>query len=145
MPYGDLARICWRRDPPAAVVRACTRAIASLRFQFGALAELIANRADAYRRLGETDRALADYEVVLKIETSNPRALLGRGLVRAEAGEHFTAVSDLRRAIAGGLDRPDVRYARALSLAALGRFGSGARYQPSDRCRQGWRSASCHR
>jgi len=138
-PYGDLARICWRREPAAQVVRACTRAITSLRFQSGRLAELFANRADAYLRLGEPDRARADYRAALKIDSSNPRGLLARGRMRARAGNHAAAVIDFNRVVATTgpdrpeanylpdrpeanylPDRPDVRYARALSLVALG-------------------------
>ena len=119
-PYGDLARICWRRDPAAEVVRACTRVIASLRFQSGDLAAFYANRADAYRRLGEPDRARADYQAALKIDSSNARGLLARGRMRAREGRHAAALIDFNRAITIGPDRPEARYARALSLAALG-------------------------
>ena len=129
-PYGDLARICWRREPAAQVVRACTRAITSLRFQSGRLAELFANRAAAFRRLGEPDRARTDYQTVLKIDSNNPRGLLARGRTRARAGRHAAALIDFNRVIATTgpdrpesnyrPDRPETRYARALSLAALG-------------------------
>jgi len=119
-PYGDLARICWRRDPAAQVVRACTRVIASFQFQSGRLAELFANRADAYLRLGETNRARADYKTVLKIDSSNPRGLLARGRTQARAGSHRKALIDFNRAITNGPDRPEARHARALSLIALG-------------------------
>ncbi len=119
-PYGDLARICRRRDPAAQVVRACTRVITSFRFQSGRLAEFFANRADAYLRLGEPDRARADYQAALKIDSSNPRGLLARGQMRARAGRHAAALIDFNRVIANGPDRPEPRYARALSLAALG-------------------------
>ncbi len=121
-PYGDLVRICWRRDPVAQVARACTRVIASLRLQSGRLAEVFANRADAYLRLGEPDRARADYQAVLKVDSSNSRGLLARGRVRARAGRHVAALIDFNRAIANGPDRPETRYARALSLAAQGDF-----------------------
>jgi tetratricopeptide (TPR) repeat protein len=121
-PYGDLARICWRRDPAAQVVRACTRAISSLRFQGGPLAELFANRADAHLRLGEPDRAQADYKTVRRIDSSNPRGLLARGRMRAREGRHTTALIDFNRIIATGPGRAEARFARALSLIALGDF-----------------------
>jgi tetratricopeptide (TPR) repeat protein len=119
-PYGDLARICWRRDPAAQVVRACTRVITSLRFQSGGLAELFANRAAAHLRLGDPDRARADYRSALKVDSSNPRGLLARGRMRAREGRHAAALIDFNRVIATGADRPAAHYARALSRVALG-------------------------
>jgi tetratricopeptide (TPR) repeat protein len=128
-PYGDLARICWRRDPAAQVVRACTRVITSFRFQSGPLAELFANRADAYLHLGEPDRARADFKTALKVDSSNPRGLLARGRMRARAGRHAAALIDFDRVIAIEPARPEARSAGALSLAALGDFeGAGADY-----------------
>ena len=123
-PYGDLARICGRRDAAAEAVRACTRVIASFRFQSADLAELFADRADAHRRLDAPDRALANYRAALKIDSNNPRGLLARGRVRASEGRHAAALTDFNRAIDAGADRgpvrPEAYYARALSLAALG-------------------------
>ncbi|MHA1528241.1 MAG: tetratricopeptide repeat protein [Alphaproteobacteria bacterium] len=119
-PYGDLARICWRNEPAEQVARACTRVIESYRFQSSRLAELFANRAAARLRLGDPDRALADYRSVLKIDPNNPRGLLVRGQVRAREGRHGAALIDFNRVLANGPDRLDARYARALSLAALG-------------------------
>jgi len=121
-PYGDLARICWRSEPAEQVVRACTRVIRSYRFQSSRLAELYANRAAARLSLGETDRAMNDYKTVLKIDSNNPRGLLVRGRMRAKEGRHATALIDFNRVFANGPDRLDARYARALSLAALGDF-----------------------
>ena len=121
-PYGDLARICWRREPAAQVVRACTVVITSLRFRSARLAEYFANRADAFLHLGETDRAMADYKTAVKIDSNNPRGLLARGRMRAQAGSHAAALIDFNRVIDNGPDRPEARYARALSLAATGDF-----------------------
>jgi tetratricopeptide (TPR) repeat protein len=121
-PYGDLARICARRDPAAQVARACTRSISSAIFERQRLAELLANRGDAYLQLSIHDRALADYETVLKLETSNPRGLIGRGRLRSRAGDHAAAISDFSRAISAAPERLEARFARARSLAALEGF-----------------------
>jgi len=125
-PYGDLARICWRRDPAAEVVRACTWVVSSLRFQSGRLAELYANRADARLRLGEPDRAQTDYLAALRVDSSNPRGLLARGRMQARLGRHATALIDFNRALGKGPARPELHYARALSRAALGDFEGAA-------------------
>jgi tetratricopeptide (TPR) repeat protein len=125
-PHDDLARICGLREPEAAVVRACGRAITSFRFSSDRLVELLANRGDANFRLDNFDHALADYQTALKLETSNLRSLFGRARIRAREGDHLAALPDFRRAIDGGLDNPDTRHARALSFVALGRFEEAA-------------------
>lgn len=121
-PYGDLARICARQTPAAQVVRACTRSISAAVSERRRLSDLIANRGDAYLLLGEYDRALADYRTVLKLETSNPRGLIGRGRMRARAGDHAAAISDFNQVISAAPERLEARFARALSLAALQDF-----------------------
>jgi tetratricopeptide (TPR) repeat protein len=121
-PYGDLARICRSADSMQLVIRACIRVIASFRFSQGDLAEFLVNRADAYYRLSDMNRASRDYETALELETSNPRALFGRGRIKALAGSHVFALVDFNRAIGAGLDHPDIRYARAMSLVAVDDF-----------------------
>lgn len=125
-PYADLARICARPEPAEPAVRACTVAITSYRFSPARLTELLVLRGDAHRRIGRRERALADYETALKIETSNVRALAGRGMIRAEEGANLQALADFRRAIGSGGDGPEVRFARAGALAALGRDAEAA-------------------
>jgi tetratricopeptide (TPR) repeat protein len=125
-PYSDLARICARPEPAEPAVRACTVAIASYRFSPERLARLLVLRGDAHRRLDRRDQALADYDTALEIETSNARALAGRGMVRAREGAYTDAVADLRRAVGSGADTPEVRFARAGALAALGRYEDAA-------------------
>jgi tetratricopeptide (TPR) repeat protein len=83
---------------------------------------MLANRGDAYLRQGDDGRSLADYQNVLRLETSNPRGLFGRGRVHARAGDHAAAISDFDRAISAAPDRPEMRFARALSRAALDDF-----------------------
>jgi len=121
-PYADLARICALSEPADQVVRACTRVVASFHFSAENLADFLASRGDAHRRLGEPDMALADYNAALKVATSHPRALAGRGRARAEAGAHADAINDFRRAISIGMNGPELRLARAASLVALGNY-----------------------
>jgi tetratricopeptide (TPR) repeat protein len=121
-PYHDLARICARREPARPVVRACTRVIKSFRFGNQGLATFLANRGDAYFRLGQSGLALADYQNALKVEQNNPQGLFGRGRMRARAGDHAGAVLDFGRVIPAMPEFLEARHARALSYAALGRF-----------------------
>lgn len=73
--------------------------------------------------------APADAEVTfghaLHRDRSAVRALAGRGQVRAELGDYRPGLVDLDRALELGIpaaDEADVRSARALALAGLGRF-----------------------
>ena len=122
-PVGDLARICRRGEPAAAVARACSRAFASIRFGPDELAALIAHRGDANARLGRLDRALEDYNPALEIDSSHPRAVLGRARLRVRAGQPALALNDLRLAIETGPRPAEARLARAGAYEALGRFG----------------------
>ena len=70
----------------------------------------------------------ADAEVIftqaLHWDADEPSALAGRGQVRADMGSYSLAVDDLDRALKFPLDREaeaDVRSARAVALAGLGR------------------------
>ncbi|HUS52543.1 MAG TPA: tetratricopeptide repeat protein [Thermohalobaculum sp.] len=121
-PQGDLARICELTEPAAQIIRACTLAIGSSRFDRGRLAQMVANRGNAYLRLGEHDRALTDYETSLQIESNEPRGLIGRGRMRARAGDHRAAISDFNRAISAAPKLTEGRLAQARSRIALGEF-----------------------
>jgi tetratricopeptide (TPR) repeat protein len=119
-PLGDLARICGRGEPVEQVVRACTRIIAPFRYAPQQLAGFLSNRGDALFRLGESDRALADYNAALEIAGRDAKALLGRGRVRAHSGNHAAALVDFKLATIAMQDLPAPHYARAQSLIALG-------------------------
>jgi len=121
-PYGDLTRICRSGAQAQLVIRTCTRVITSFRYSQSELADFLANRGAAYFYLSDTDRARTDYKTALDLQSSNPRALFGRGRLKALAGNHTFALTDFNRAIGGGFDNPETRYARALSLAAVGDF-----------------------
>lgn len=120
-PWGDLARICRRTEPAAAVVRACTSALNPARFSATELAEFLANRGDADARLGRVQVALSDYAGALKIDSSNFQALTGRARVLIRAGRPGAALDDLRLAIATGPRPAEARLLRARALAAAGR------------------------
>ena len=66
----------------------------------------------------------SSFEQALRVSRNAVPALAGRGQIRADLGEYRAALADLDRALALGVspqDEPDVRSARALALAALGR------------------------
>ena len=119
--YGELERLCKRNDPPAQAVRACTLVIAPFRVSAGRLPELLTDRGDAYRALGDPERAVTDYNAALNVDSSFSRALLARARVHAETGALREAARDFNRAITAGEAGPGIRTERAEVLMADGR------------------------
>lgn len=119
-PWDDLARICRRAEPAAAVARACTGALNPGRYPPAILAEFLANRGDAHARLGRTELALTDYAGALKIESNNFRALIGRARLMVAGGHPEQALNNLRLAISTGPRPAEARLVRARAWRALG-------------------------
>jgi tetratricopeptide (TPR) repeat protein len=74
---------------------------------------------------GSPADAQATFDQALHRDQSAARVLAGRGQVRTELGDYRKGLSDLDRALEAGVtaeDEIDVRSARALALAGLGRF-----------------------
>jgi hypothetical protein len=86
-------------------------------------ASVIARVAQALRQLGETNAARAALAHPAIAASRDPRALLALAQVQQGLGEHAAALALIDRALALGLDSPDVRYARAVQLQFHGRLG----------------------
>lgn len=74
---------------------------------------------------GSPADGVTSFDQALTVSRNAVPALTGRGQVRADLGDHKGALVDLDRALALGIkpyDEADVRSARALALAGLGRF-----------------------
>lgn len=78
-------------------------------------AALLIQRAAAYRRQGQLDRALADLDAAARSDPNRREILLERGLLRAARKEPALAEADLTRFLASGP-------AAAAALAARGRL-----------------------
>ncbi len=89
-----------------------TSSIASGRLSGTELAEDLRRRADAYRKLGEYGRAIADYERVIGLTPDRPSDYYHRGLAFEEMGRRHRAEDDYRKARA--LDPADQRFAKRL-------------------------------
>lgn len=119
-PWTDLARICRRGEPAAAVARACRRVLTLTRFSPAELAEFLANLGDAHVRLGRPGTARENYRTALEIDSDNFRALLGLARLRLAEGNAAAALNDLRLAIASGPRPAEARLVRARAWLALG-------------------------
>lgn len=76
------------------------------------------SRGDAYRYLGEFDKAVADYNRALSYEQTYASALTGRGLTYERMGKQALARADFEKAVKEGTEFEYVETARA-RLAAL--------------------------
>lgn len=85
-------------------------------------AGVIARVAQALRQLGESNAARAALAHPAVAATRDPRALLAVAHIHQGLGEHARALALMDRALALGLDTPDLRYFRALQLQFNGRL-----------------------
>ena len=87
------------------------------------LATAFDNRGVAYRRKGEYDRALQDYEQAIQLNPSNATAYNNRGIIYRINGEYARAIADYDEAIwLKNGDFPAAYYNRALAYADKGEY-----------------------
>ena len=109
-------------------IAGCTNAINSAGLAGKDLVAALLNRGKAYLTRGDLDRALADFEQVIKLDPATARAFAGRGNVYFGKRDYDRAIADYGKAIA--LD-PNYVFAfnnRANAYAAKGQY---------DRCADG--------
>lgn len=94
----DDATDCQTATEPSQAIAACTRLV-----QAGGAARVVAiahyNRALAYRRTGDSDRAIADFTSAIRINPSLYAAYNDRGLAFLQKGENDRAIADFNAAI----------------------------------------------
>lgn len=88
----------------ATATAACTRIMNSGRLQDGQMYIGYFNRGTAWRRAGESTKAVADFTKVLELKPGFARAFEARGLAQADLGESSKALSDLDEAVRLGGD-----------------------------------------
>ena len=101
------------------VIDGCTAIIQSGQEPREKLATAFDNRGVAYRRKGEYDRALQDYEQAIQLNPSNDN----RGIIYRINGEYARAIADYDEAIwLKNGDFPAAYYNRALAYADKGEY-----------------------
>lgn len=101
-------------------VRACSAVIAA---KPGAAQRLIvayANRAWAYTLLGDSDRAVADFDKAIALDPALESAHRGKGIAHHRKGQYREAIAAFGRAIAAKPDYAGAFVDRGLAHAALG-------------------------
>jgi len=87
------------------------------------LATAFDNRGVAYKRKGEFDRALQDYEQAIRLNPTNANAYNNRGVIYRIKGEYGRAIADYDEAISlKHGDYPAAYYNRALAHAGNGEY-----------------------
>jgi Flp pilus assembly protein TadD len=108
---------CANRDPDVAIP-ACTAAFETGGLDPASLPIVLAQRADAFARKYDYDRAIRDYNRAIKLRPDDPSLFEGRGLAHANRSNFELAVKDYDRAIQ--LDPAD---AKAFYRRGLAKFG----------------------
>jgi serine/threonine protein kinase/tetratricopeptide (TPR) repeat protein len=80
------------------------------------------SRAEAYRSIGELDKALADYDMLIKLAPENPTGYLGRAQIEAMHGKYTPAIDSYSHAIALDPSSVVALIGRAESYAAQGDY-----------------------
>ncbi len=106
---------------------ACTRVMNSGRLPSEQFYIGYFNRGSGYRRAGDFDKALADFNKVVKLKPAFARGYHMRGLVQGDLGQRDDALADLDRAVELDTSEWSTYYARASLLRAKRRLRRGLR------------------
>jgi formylglycine-generating enzyme required for sulfatase activity len=87
-----------REGVPALAVFSCTRIIAANEMSPGNLAVAYQNRGLTYLRLGQFDKAIADYDNALRLDPKQATSLYGRGLAKRRKGDQGGGDADIAAA-----------------------------------------------
>ena len=79
-------------------------------------------RAIAYGHLDEVDRALRDYERVIKLCPDDPKVYYSRGATLLDLGQMKSAIRDFDRATELDSSHADAHYRRGLARMHLGQY-----------------------
>lgn len=113
---------CENDDDLHVAIAACTRVINDKRESKGNRADAYYNRGYSYTDLEQYDRAIADFNQVLKIDPKDVDAFIERAYAYARKGQFDQAMADYNRAIRVKPDEVDSYHQRAAVFAAKGDF-----------------------
>jgi tetratricopeptide (TPR) repeat protein len=102
-------------------IEACTRVIKSGRQTAKDLSWALNNRANAYARKGELDRAIADYDEIVRVDPTDATAFFNRGIVYQAKNNFDRAVADLNEAIRLNPKDASALYGRCWLRATAGK------------------------
>src|SRR5580704_14636962 len=97
--YEELKHWCFELSTDDQTVRGCDAVIGSASASEVEKADAFDNRADAYNRMHQYDRAIEDYTRTIELEHDFSPAYLGRGNAYDAKGQSLRAIKDFDRAI----------------------------------------------
>jgi lipoprotein NlpI len=97
--WSEDAQKCSETPDLEAAIAFCTRAIESGRLAGPALAITLNNRANAYLRKGDNDRAIQDYDQAIRLDPDAALARNNRGSAYQHKGDYERALRDYNDAI----------------------------------------------
>ena len=97
--WSEDAQKCSEAADLDATLAHCTRAIESGRLSGSALAITLNNRANAYFRKGDNDRAIQDYDQSIRLDPDSALAHNNRGSAYQHKGDYERALTDYNAAV----------------------------------------------
>jgi Flp pilus assembly protein TadD len=82
--------------------------------------EAVKERAEAYRRAGEFDKAIADYTQALQLQPKDPALYAGRGFAELKKNDKANALNDFNKAIELAPDKSEYYTGRAYIFVTNG-------------------------
>ncbi len=105
-PAVEHRRDCNDPSDPEARITACTKLIQSGEYSGQNLAFVFNSRGLGYRRLGDSDRAIRDFDEAIRLSPSLAQAFNNRGLTYSDMGQSARAIQDFDQAIRLDRSRP---------------------------------------
>src|SRR5260370_2917448 len=88
LSYSAAADQCDTPQDPEAAIIDCTQSINSGKWEGRYLAAFYSNRAAAYRKKGDNDHAIADYNEAIRLDPKNAMAFLLTGPPHSHKGDN---------------------------------------------------------
>lgn len=121
-PAGDAERCASIANNPDLAIQHCTKAIESGKFTGDSLAQLHYNRGIEWAAKNNYDRAIADYDVSIKLNPRVSDVFFNRGNAWGSKGDHDRAIADYDAAIRLNPKDASSYAGRAFELTAKGEY-----------------------
>ena len=123
----DMADDCVQSADLDLSIGGCTAAIRSGRWSGKDLAPAYYNRGNAYSDLGQHQRAIADYDQALRLDSGYVDAYYNRGVAYRKLGQHQRAIADYDQALRLDPGNADAYHNRGVAYEDLGQLDQAVR------------------